>query len=452
TEGIPRADVPLIIRRLPPEGLLPTLIRLFMLGLPVDPAVAARDLKPLTTERLAAMGLVRPGPGGLEPLVKFTPFDTLVLAADPYHDDPLAVPNDYVAGVNPSSVSLVSLCVRRPARAGLDLGTGCGVVALYAARHCDRVVATDINPRALNFTAFNAALNDIRNVDIRPGSLFEPVAGETFDVIMCNPPYVISPDSDFQFRDSGKEGDSLCKTLIRDLPRHLREGGFASVLCNWALRAGQRGSDPVKGWIAGSECDVLLMHSRTRTPLEYAGDWNRPLLTKHPREHETAIDRWTDYFQREGIEGLASGGVVMRRRSAGRTWVAPEDFPMASDAATSDQILRIFEARDWLAGEPDLPAASFRPIEDLEFEQIASFREGEMVLRETRFTVTRGFKIGGRMDGRSMAVLGNCDGKRRLGDIVDELAPAGSPEAKEVRGKLLEGVRRLYAMGLLIRS
>jgi len=452
TEGIPRSDVPLIVRRLPPEGLLPTLIRLFMLEVRVDPAVAARDLKPLTPERLAAMGLVRSGPGGLESLVKFNPFDTLVLASDPYFDDPLAVPADYVVGVNPSSVGLVALAVRRPARAALDLGTGCGVAAIYASRHCERVVATDINPRALNFTAFNAALNDVRNVDIRPGSLFEPVAGETFDLIMSNPPYVISPDSDFQFRDSGAKDDSLCRTLVRELPRHLREGGFASVLCNWALRPGQRGSDPVREWIAGSGCDVLLIHSRTRTPLEYAGDWNRPLLPKRPREYEASIDRWTGYFRREGIEGLASGGVIMRRRSAGPTWTAPEDFPLCSDAATSDQILRIFEARAWLAGEPDLSAAAFRPVEDLAFEQVVSFQEGGLALRDIRFSVARGFKIGGTMDGRSMALLGNCDGKRRLGEIVDELAPTGPPEAKEVRGKLLEGVRRLYAMGLLIRS
>jgi methylase of polypeptide subunit release factors len=70
----------------------------------------------------------------------------------------------------------------------LDFGTGNGIQALLAAHHCHEVVATDVNPRALVFAAFNAALNGIDNISFRKGSLFDPVAYETFDLIVCNPP------------------------------------------------------------------------------------------------------------------------------------------------------------------------------------------------------------------------------------------------------------------------
>ena len=65
--------------------------------------------------------------------------------------------------------------MRRPGEAALDLGTGCGIQALLAAKHAERVVATDVNPRALGFAAFNAALNGIETIELRDGSGFDPV-------------------------------------------------------------------------------------------------------------------------------------------------------------------------------------------------------------------------------------------------------------------------------------
>jgi len=452
TGVIPRAEQSLIVRKLPQEGLLPVLIRLFMLGVAVDRDIVARDLKPLTPERLKSLGLVRAGPGGLVPLVKFTPFDNLVLAGDPHHDDPLEVPADYVIGVNQTSAHLVGLTIRRPVKAALDLGTGCGIAGLYAARYAERVVATDINPRALNFTAFNALLNEIRNVEVRQGSLFEPVAGETFDLVMSNPPYVISPDSDYQFRDSGLGGDSLCRSLVRDLPRHLREGGYASILSNWALRPGQHWSDPVREWIRDSGCDALMLFTETSTPLIYAGNWNRPLLPKRLREYEEAVDRWVAFFKRSGIEGVAMGGLVVRRRGAGPNWVAAEEIPIAGDIGTSEQILRIFEACDWLAEEPEFLAAKFRPVDDMRFDQTVSFRDGEMSIREVRFSMARGFKMEGQLDPRTMLVIGHCDGKRSLGEILDRIGPPGGEEVKEVRNHIAGVIRKLFALGFLVRT
>ena len=89
--------------------------------------------------------------------------------------------HDFVPGIQSPSVTLAKLAVRRRIRRALDLGTGCGIQALLAAKHAEHVVATDVNPRALSFAAFNARLNGVENIEFRLGNSFEPVAGERFD-------------------------------------------------------------------------------------------------------------------------------------------------------------------------------------------------------------------------------------------------------------------------------
>ena len=244
---IPITDVPLLDRNMPREGLLPNLVRLFLLSMTLDPAILARELKPLTPERLEALGLISLGPQGAKALVRFHPFHSMFVASDRNYHDPAEIPHDYVIGNNPTSVGLASVTSRRPAKRVLDLGTGCGVLSLLVARQCGRVVATDINPRALNFTAFNALLNGIDNIECREGSLFEPVAGEKFDLIMSNPPFAVSPDSDYQFRDSGRPLDTFCGTLVRALPEHLRSVRRYRGPCRRdavACRAGAAWSQP----------------------------------------------------------------------------------------------------------------------------------------------------------------------------------------------------------------
>jgi predicted O-methyltransferase YrrM len=74
---------------------------------------------------------------------------------------------DHVMAVSGSSAFLAGITDRRPVGAALDLGTGTGVQALLASRQADRVVATDPNPRALEFARFNALVNGVENIEFR---------------------------------------------------------------------------------------------------------------------------------------------------------------------------------------------------------------------------------------------------------------------------------------------
>ena len=121
-----------------------------------------------------------------------------------------------VLGVGGASTTLAGLTVRTPVASALDLGTGSGIQALHAARHATRVTATDLNPRALHFARLTLALSGAREPDLREGSLFEPVGDDRYDLIVSNPPFVISPGARLTYRDGGMGGDDLCRTLVQE--------------------------------------------------------------------------------------------------------------------------------------------------------------------------------------------------------------------------------------------
>jgi hypothetical protein len=104
--------------------------------------------------------------------------------------------------------------------------------------NCADIVATDTNERALSLAAATARFNGM-SWDLRHGSLFEPVAGERFDLIVSNPPLVVGAGArDYLYRDSGVAGDTLCQNLIEQVGDHLEPGGTAQIMANWIGAAG----------------------------------------------------------------------------------------------------------------------------------------------------------------------------------------------------------------------
>jgi release factor glutamine methyltransferase len=114
----------------------------------------------------------------------------------------------------------------------LDLGTGCGLLALLAARSARRVVATDVVEACVRCTWRNALLNGVEvKVDVRLGDLFAPVAGETFDLVLTNPPQMpTSPGRETggdgaAADDGGHDGWAILDRVIREAPVYLKPGG-----------------------------------------------------------------------------------------------------------------------------------------------------------------------------------------------------------------------------------
>jgi release factor glutamine methyltransferase len=110
----------------------------------------------------------------------------------------------------------------------LDMGTGSGICALVAAPTARRVVAVDINP-AVRCACVNALLNGLETrIDVRHGDLFGPVAGERFDVVLFNPPFLLGAPLDD--RDAAWRSSDVAERFATGLAAHLKPGGVAFLL------------------------------------------------------------------------------------------------------------------------------------------------------------------------------------------------------------------------------
>ena len=111
----------------------------------------------------------------------------------------------------------------------LDLGTGSGICAVFAARQARRVVAVDINRMAVRCATLNARLNQVEErIDCRHGDLFEPVAGERFDAVFFNPPFIAGQPANAQ--DHAWRSMDLAARFSAGLRTHLAPGGRAYLL------------------------------------------------------------------------------------------------------------------------------------------------------------------------------------------------------------------------------
>lgn len=445
-----RVDLPLYLRRLRAPTKLNTLVKLFALGVRVSEAEARAALAPFALEDASALGLLECGPRGARPLVGISVCDNLFLIHDCHNDDAANLRSDYVLGVNPAALSLAHLTARRPVRSVLDIGTGCGIQALLAARHSERVVAVDTNPRALRFARMNARLNGLDNVDCWLGSLFGPVAGRRFDLIVCNPPYVISPETKYMFRDSGLPNDTICETVIREVHAYLNEGGLACLLCNWALKKNEPWEAPLQRWVQGQGCDAWFLHSATQDPLTYAAIWTRD---RDASRYQQSLDEWASYYDQNGIEAIGLGAIILRRRSAKTNWQRKDELPTAPVASCSDWIQSVFQTEDYLATVDDdqaLLPRKFRRSSDHQVWQNFTPRSGRYTLDEIELQWHRGFAFRAAIDAGTFQLLSRCDGAQTLGEIIAALENSTAASQINFRTGAAAIVRRLLALGLLV--
>ena len=433
--GFSPRELPLYLRLAEGGSQLEALVRLLLLGAPV-PRAALPALPVERLEILASEG------DDVHAHVPLAPADEDVLLA---YDRAKSVADssDHVLGFSLPTRTLGRLPARTPIRSALDLGCGSGYQALLAARHAQRVVAADLNPRALAFTRFNALLNGVENVETREGDQLEPVAGERFDLIVSNPPHVVSPDADFVFRDSGLEGDSLAEGLVRGLPGHLAAGGFAHVLLSWAHGPDERPSAPVERWLEASGCDAIVLHHASYDPLAYAAGWNRPLRFD-PAAYAAALDRWCEYYRRLGIEALAEGVVVIRQRGGSGSRVrtiSPTPEEIGHAGAHVSRLFAAFDVGDLLA-RPLALAPGHR------FEQTARVDGSEPPRTVLRLEEGLGLEV--ELDDALVRLLAELAEPRPLRDAFAAVAAQAEDASPEhVAAALVTQVTRLVELGFL---
>src|SRR5579859_1289640 len=231
---------------------------------------------------------------------------------------------DYVLGVGGASTTLAQLTVREPVDRALDLGTGCGVQALHLSRHAGRITATDLNLRALEFARLTAALSlaeDADRIDLRSGDLFEPVRDTRFDLIVSNPPFVISPESAqgagrFIYRDASLPGDELCRRFLEQVPAYLAEDGYCQILANWLHVEGVDWRERVAPWVRGTGCDAWVVQREVQDPAEYAELWLRDSGDYGKPQYVERYQAYLDYFATNRIDAVGFGWITLRATGA----------------------------------------------------------------------------------------------------------------------------------------
>ncbi|MER6525716.1 methyltransferase [Streptomyces sp. NPDC001508] len=438
---------------------LETLVRLFLLQQPVPYARVAVVL-PLA-ECLESGWLVRTGGDAVAATVDVRPYggpggEDWFIASDlgcavggaggiGNRDEGV------VLGVGGASTTLAGITVRTPVAAALDLGTGSGIQALHAAQHATRVTATDVNPRALHMTALTLALSGAPAADLREGSLFEPVKeGETYDLIVSNPPFVISPRARLTYRDGGMGGDDLCRSLVQQSGERLNVGGFAQFLANWQHVEGEDWQDRIRSWVPRG-CDAWVVQREVQDITQYAELWLRDAGDHRgdAAEYQARYDAWLDEFEARKVRAVGFGWITLRRTEALAPSVTVEEWPHPVEQPLGEAVRTHFARLDYLREHDDaaLLDSHFRLVAEVVQEQVGlpgAEDPEHVVLRQNR-----GMRRATKVDTVGAGFAGVCDGTLSAGRILDAIAQLLGEDPVVLRDRTPAQIRLLVEQGFL---
>lgn len=468
------------------------LMRLLTLGEQVTRRELDRALARSGTEGALRLGLVAAagsGPDdGVRALVDLRPVDVgpggLWLASDLGESvTNQAVHPEHVLGLGAAGRTLAELTVRAPVARVLDVGTGCGIQALQIASFAEQVVGTDISSRALDYAAFNAGLNEVA-ADLRRGDMLAPVAGERFDLIVSNPPFVITPRAPsgesldgaagqvlggalpsaplprFTYRDGGRSGDGLLADLVGQVGAHLTPGGVAQLLANWEIPRGGHWSEHVRDWLDGTGLEAWVIQREATDPAQYAETWLRDgglTPERDPARWQQAYRAYLADFASRDTEAIGFGYLILRRGpEQGAPWRRFEELTARLPPAPHHAIAHTLAAQQHLVG-----AGQILPGERLLAERLVvaadvteerHYRPGqpdpEVVLLHQGGQLGRSVRVGSN----TAAVVGACDGELTLEQITTAVGVLTDAEPAQVRAEVLPVLADLFLDGFLTTS
>ena len=436
---------------------LSTLIGIFLLGQQRRADEVAAALPGVEVSELVAHGVLGRDGDTVLPILDVRPYaddagEYLVFADQDAGRQSGTLAGDHVLGIGGASISLARAVIRRPVARALDLGTGCGVQALHLDAHCEQIVATDTNERALALAAATARASG-QTWDLRCGSLFEPVVGEQFDLIVSNPPFVIgSGNQDYIYRDSGVPADGLCAQLVAELPEYLNPGGVATVLANWVVTDRDEWATRPRQWLEHTGLDAWVVQRELADPISYVSLWLADAGESAERSAQRGRE-WLDYFAEAGIVAVGMGVLTLRRPvdGVGRFQVV-EEIAGAGEEVTGDEAQAFLDRHDFLAAHSD---------EDILAMVLATM---PVVLEEQSLSTESGWqRIGSvvrrpggpgatlAVDDVSRALFAGCRGQVPLVDLFALLAAHHGVDADAFAQAAMPVVREAIARGITYR-
>ena len=432
-----------------------TLIRLFLLGTTEPQAAVARALPTLGVDRAVAAGALEFDGAAVRAGLDIRPHaddDSQYLVVSDLDSDvrPGPVRPDHVLGIGQASISLATAVIRDPVGSALDIGTGCGIQALHCWSHAGAITATDPNPRALALAAATARLNGQR-WDLLEGSLFEPVAGRRFDLVVSNPPFVVGDGTlRYSYRDSGMAGDGISAALVRGVAEHLNPDGTAQLLANWLVKDGADWRPRVAGWLAGTGCHAWVVQRERADPAEYAALWAKDAGEDGARAVGT-VSAWLDYFEAERVSGIGMGLITMRRTDNPTPDLILDEIPGAGEQVTGPEAAGFLARRRWLTACSDGELLASRLVLDpavlLQRRDLPGPNGWSTVLRMLIRPGGPGATL--QVDEWGERLLAGCTGDVPLSLQVDLLAGAFGLDPNALAGAVLPAIRVGITRGLL---
>jgi hypothetical protein len=438
------------LRRTADGSPIATLTRLWPLQAPVT-FEAAEQALPGLVDPLCAAGILERSVGDVRAVIDIRPYADddndwwVVSDLTPGLDGgERRMRPDHVLGVSSASTSLAQLINRRPVATALDVGTGSGVQTLHLSTHADRVVGTDLNPRCLDLAGLTAALNDIA-VELRLGSLLEPVSGESFDLIVSNPPFVISPATGERlvYRDSGLPGDEVMRRIVAEGAGRLAAGGWLQVLANWAHAEARPWIERVGAWITPTGCDAWVVEREQIDPARYVEMWLDDAGLRGAADYLQRYDAWLDWFEAQHIEAVGFGWLALRKSGRDVPSVRIESWPYEVEQPLGPHLAgwaANVDVMDRLDDETLLETRLVRVPDVIEERAGAPGADDPavIVLRSQR-----GMRRARQVDTQVAALVGACDGELSVAQIADALALLVDLPEAALRAELASAARTL---------
>ena len=428
------------------------LARLFLIGVDIEKDLGDAVLPKWFLALCLEHGLLQETTDLYRSNVVIVPVADFLVASDAFRVLGTDEASEFVMPASTHSADFLRrLIISKQVDSTLDLGTGCGIHALFASTHSTQVVASDISERAIRFAEFNALLNGRDNIECVIGDRFSAVEGQSFDFIVSNPPFVLGPDDEYTYRDNKLELDEFCRQLVEEAAGHLNEAGHLQMLCETVELDGESWKDKMMEWTTSTGCDTWLLHSPPLRPPNYTAIRLADIRGGETGPGQEAFDRWLNYFADKNVTGIHPGMIVLRRRE-GANWFHIHDLASDLTDDAGDAVLRGIAALDFLHAhdeEKELLNAVLELSPFLTLEQQFSREEEQWQPQKSVLAMSDGMLMEAEIDMPVMAFLNQMDGSRNLHECVSRFAEAIKADEKKIAGDFLPIIRMFVARGFL---
>ena len=336
--------------------------RLLMFEDSISARAACDTLGLAVAARLLQAGLLVSGPDG----AVRSPFHLCIAGRIYVFCDDLAHGGDAAMGTGETTLDLCRAAYpSTPVSRALEIGCGAGTIALVLSQKSERVVATDINPRALALGRINAAMNGIGNVEFRAGDAFNPVENDRFDLIVSQPPFVARPRGAraATYLYGGERGDELPRQLLAKICSHLAPSGRAVLFIQWP----GDGAGAPEGWlrdaIGCADARILVLRYPAMDADYHCAMYAAAEAARGSGILDERVAVWRDHLESLGIRKLESTLIAIQRDPEDPVWTAAMDVPQeAADQVTSASLDQLIANHNLANMDADtLLGATLRP-------------------------------------------------------------------------------------------